>query len=165
MRVVGYGTEEPMLCRTYEVVDQSPELEGLPSPQYLQVMLSGAAEVGLPEDYQQLLRTHPHNNYQGEVAILSTALEPRPPCRMDAESFPYFAYASNLSKKRLNVSCPSAELVCPARLNGYSIKFVNFRGAQSRWCGAVACAYEKPGGVVWGAVWKISHKDGALLDK
>ena len=165
VNVVGCRAGEVMVCRSYEIVDQSPELEGLPSPQYLQVMLSGAAEVGLPEDYQQKLRTHPHNDNTGEVAILSTALQPHPPYSMDAESFLYFAYASNLSKERLNVSCPSAQLVCVARLDDYSIKFVTFRDVKPRWCGAVACAYEKPGGVVWGAVWKISNKDGILLDK
>lgn len=84
VNVVGCGVEEVMVCRSYEVVDQSPELEGLPSPQYLQVMLSGAVEVGLPEDYQQQLRTHPHNNYNDEVAILSTLFEPHPACSMDA---------------------------------------------------------------------------------
>lgn len=98
-------------------------------------------------------------------------MEPRPstneprPLTMDDDTFLYFGYASNLSKKRLNVSCPSAELVCAARLDGYSIKFVKFRNVQARWCGAIACARETPGESLWGAVWRISNKDGPVLDR
>ena len=33
---------------------------------------------------------------------------------------------------------------------------------ESRWCGAVACAVESPGEVVWGAVWHISSEDGSF---
>ena len=53
----------------YQATDQSVELEGLPSPQYLEVIVSGAEEVGLPEDYKQWLKQLPHNGYQGEVGL------------------------------------------------------------------------------------------------
>ena len=60
---------EAISCYLYQATDQSPELEGLPSPQYLQVILSGAEEVGLPEDHQHWLKQQPHNGYQGEVGL------------------------------------------------------------------------------------------------
>ena len=163
VEVVGGVGKEIIACRSYEMTDQSSDLEGLPSPHYLQVITCGAEEVGLPIAYQQKLRAIPRNNYQGDVATFSQLFS-CPPSSM-TESFLYFGYASNMSKKRINVSCPSAELVCAAKLNGYGIKFVEFRNMESRWCGAVACAVESPGEVVWGAVWRISSEDGAFLDK
>ena len=165
VEVVGEGREEVMVCRSYEITDQSPHLEGLPSPQYLQVITRGAEEVGLPRDYQQMLREHPHNHYEGEVAIFTAINEARPPYNMAEKTFLYFGYASNMNKKRINVSCPSAELVCAARLDGYGLKFVTFRGVESRWCGAVACAVEQQGESLWGAVWRIKNEDGPSLDK
>lgn len=56
----------------YQPVDMSPELEGLPSPQYLEVIVKGAEESGLPEDYRKQLSQQPHNGYQGEVGLPDT---------------------------------------------------------------------------------------------
>lgn len=164
IKVTGKGSNEELTCRSYEIVDQSPELEGLPSPQYLQVITSGAEEIGLPMEYLQQLSAQPHNGYEGEVDIAS-ALQPHLNGDAGPKTFLYFGYASNMNKKRLQVSCSSAEFVCAARLDNYKVKFVNFRNSPSRWCGAVACAFEKPGSVVWGALWKISEADQALLDR
>ena len=64
---------ECISCYLYQATDQSDDLEGLPSPQYLQVIITGAEEVGLPEEYQAQLKQLPHNGYQGDVGLPDTA--------------------------------------------------------------------------------------------
>lgn len=41
--------------------------ERRPSGPYLMTIIMGAAESGLPEDYQKFLKTIPHNGYVGDV--------------------------------------------------------------------------------------------------
>ena len=63
---------ECISCYLYQAVDQSDDLEGLPSPQYLNVIITGAEEVGLPEDYLSHLKQLPHNGYSGDVELPDT---------------------------------------------------------------------------------------------
>ena len=63
---------ERIKCYLYQPTDRSSELEGLPSPQYLQVIINGAEEVGLPEEYQKQLQQLPHNGYEGIVGLPDT---------------------------------------------------------------------------------------------
>lgn len=44
-------------------------LDRLPSKVYLDIILDGAKESGLPKYYQQFLKTIPHNGYDGEIDI------------------------------------------------------------------------------------------------
>lgn len=58
------GTEYK--CRTYQMMECIPDLT---SPQYKNVVVSGAKEVGLPEDYMKFLNDFKHNGYDGHVEI------------------------------------------------------------------------------------------------
>ena len=80
-------------------------------------------------------------------------------------TFLYFAYGSNLCKRRLQINCPSAELVCFAELRDYRLRFFNLRGIQSDWHGAAATLKQENGAITWGAVWRISHDHSDNLDR
>ena len=77
-------------------------------------------------------------------------------------SFLYFAYGSNLKEERLRVNCCSAELVCIAELRDYALVFLDY-GKRSWWRGATGSIEKRPGEVTWGAVWRISSKQGPCL--
>ena len=77
--------------------------------------------------------------------------------------FLYFGFASNLKKDRLIVSAPSAELVCPAKLDGYEIVF--FERGDNWWQGAMASIRKKEGKSIWGAVWRIKNEEESVLDQ
>lgn len=81
----------------------------------------------------------------------------------DEGSFAYFAYGSNLLKKRLNVNCPTAQLLGVAKLADYQLAFSG-RTSQ-RWKGSVATIIPKEGLHMWGAVWKMSNSFIEELDK
>lgn len=61
-------------CRVYQQCNNPKEhvklselpLDRRPSPLYLNVILEGAVESGLPQDYIDVLKTIPHNGYDGE---------------------------------------------------------------------------------------------------
>lgn len=64
-------------CRVYQLIEQ-PEtyvpapllpIERRPSRIYLEVILQGAQESKLPEDYFQFLKSFPHNGYEGPVTV------------------------------------------------------------------------------------------------
>lgn len=65
--------------RTYQQTakfDSDPDLENIPeerrpSSVYLNTILNGADESGLPEEYKSLLKKIPHNGYSGEVELLN----------------------------------------------------------------------------------------------
>ena len=56
---------EQFTCHTFVVKDDLGT--SLPSPAYLNVIIAGAVEHGLPEDYVEGLRKQPHNGYNGVV--------------------------------------------------------------------------------------------------
>lgn len=64
-------------CRTYQqtaIPDLVKDLKDLPldrrpSKIYWKVIVDGAKESGLPEEYQKFLNSIPHNGYEGEISI------------------------------------------------------------------------------------------------
>ncbi|XP_070579378.1 gamma-glutamylcyclotransferase-like [Ptychodera flava] len=65
---------EKISCRCLEMCSPLPEV-GFPSPQYLSVIVDGAVQRGLPEDYIKMLKSTPHNGFTGEVAIMEEIKE------------------------------------------------------------------------------------------
>ncbi|XP_077980585.1 gamma-glutamylcyclotransferase-like [Glandiceps talaboti] len=62
-------TGEEVECRCLEMCCP-PQHEGLPSPQYLSVIVDGAIQIGLPTEYIQMLKRKPHNGFDGKVEIM-----------------------------------------------------------------------------------------------
>lgn len=69
---------------------------------------------------------------------------------------PYFAYGSNMDRDQMRVRCPGAELIGPARLDGYRY-LVNQRG--------VATVVPLEGSRVHGLVWELDDHHEAELDR
>lgn len=55
--------EEKIPCRTYEMYLE-PNGNKLPSPYYLKIMIDGAQQNRIPEDYIKFLESVPHNGNQ-----------------------------------------------------------------------------------------------------
>ncbi|KAM7539102.1 hypothetical protein Aperf_G00000053749 [Anoplocephala perfoliata] len=53
-------------CRSYIMLSHAP---GLPSPFYLDIILRGAVQSGLPSDYVDKLRRFKYNEYLGECRV------------------------------------------------------------------------------------------------
>ncbi|XP_064613110.1 gamma-glutamylcyclotransferase-like [Liolophura sinensis] len=51
------------------------DANGLPSPQYKDVIVRGARQAGLPEEYINLLKLKPDNGYSGHVQIYQEILQ------------------------------------------------------------------------------------------
>jgi len=56
---------ETLECRSYQVVNKTAGLDGQPSPAYKGVILCGAIESGLPDEYVESLQQLAHNEYPG----------------------------------------------------------------------------------------------------
>ncbi|VVC86679.1 unnamed protein product [Leptidea sinapis] len=78
------------------------------------------------------------------------------------DSVLYFAYGSNLYKRRMQINVPSAVFIGPAVLKDYRLDFNKY---SSNWRGAAATIVEDPGNVVWGAVWSMNPGEILKLDK
>ena len=74
----------------------------------------------------------------------------------------YFAYASNLSQKRMSECCPDSKPAFTATLTNYKLIFT---GWSRKWRGGVATIRPFRGGRVIGAVYEISERDLGFLDK
>lgn len=74
----------------------------------------------------------------------------------------YFAYASNLSRKRMKECCPDSEPLFTVTLPNYKLIFT---GWSRKWRGAVATIRPFRGGRVLGAVYEISERDLRFLDR
>lgn len=69
------SNDEIVDCRTYQLVKLPPKLkegeslppERLPSKVYLDTIIEGAKESGLPTEYIKQLQNIPHNKYAGPV--------------------------------------------------------------------------------------------------
>ena len=55
-------------CRTYYLLMREAE-DKRPSPQYLEVIIRGALQHGLPGAYVDKLRSIQHNGYSGQIGI------------------------------------------------------------------------------------------------
>lgn len=70
-------TRERLSCRSYQLCDTPAKLlageevppERQPSEIYWRVILLGAKETGVPEDYLQKLTKIKHNGYRGHVDV------------------------------------------------------------------------------------------------
>ncbi|XP_002737921.1 gamma-glutamylcyclotransferase-like [Saccoglossus kowalevskii] len=60
---------KPLKCCCFQMCDPLPE-PGFPSPHYLSVIVDGAIQRGLPEDYIAALKATPDNGYQGKVNVM-----------------------------------------------------------------------------------------------
>ncbi|CAH1778687.1 unnamed protein product [Owenia fusiformis] len=78
------------------------------------------------------------------------------------DTFMYFAYGSNLLKKRLLLQNPSAVEVSTAKLRDYKLDFNG--GQDGTWRGAGATIVKSPGDCVWGMVWMLHNSHKATLD-
>ena len=56
------------VCRTYQLVEGGGG-DALPSPQYMEVIIRGAKQAGLPPDYVNKLQGVQTNGYTGEVQV------------------------------------------------------------------------------------------------
>ncbi len=74
----------------------------------------------------------------------------------------YFAYASNLSHKRMLERCPDCKPISTATLNHYKLIFT---GWSRQWHGGVATIRASQGGRVMGGVYEISEKCLRALDE
>ncbi|CAD5214861.1 unnamed protein product [Bursaphelenchus xylophilus] len=61
-------TNETVVCRTYQYSNPDRKHQN-PSPHYKQVIVSGAIEHELPEDYIRKLKAIPDNGYKGKVLL------------------------------------------------------------------------------------------------
>ncbi|KAM4580394.1 gamma-glutamylcyclotransferase isoform 3-T3 [Odontesthes bonariensis] len=80
-------------CRTY--IMNSCEYAP-PSPQYLQVIVMGAEQNGLPEDYQEKLRAVQTNMYEGPLPMMNELERARGRVRetADSRSDPWLSWQS-----------------------------------------------------------------------
>jgi gamma-glutamylcyclotransferase (GGCT)/AIG2-like uncharacterized protein YtfP len=74
----------------------------------------------------------------------------------------YFAYGSNLDPAQWADRCPASQFVAVARLDGHRLHFP--RRSPVRLC-AVASVEPCFGETVWGALYRMSASDFALLDR
>ena len=58
-------------CRTYQI---PKTIVDLPSPQYMDVIIRGAVDIGLPADYITRLRNIEHNNNKERVQLYEDVL-------------------------------------------------------------------------------------------
>ena len=70
----------------------------------------------------------------------------------------YLAYGSNLNLRQMAYRCPTAEVIGPAELNGYDLKF---RGDD----GHAVATVESGDGSVPALLWQIGAKDELALDR
>lgn len=73
----------------------------------------------------------------------------------------YFAYGSNISSKRLQARCPSAQFVSVAYMNNLKLCF-----PQHRLDGVLVAGHQESiGQKLWGVIYAIQEVDLASLDK
>ncbi len=80
-----------------------------------------------------------------------------------APDFLYFAFGSNLDAQRLQIHCPSARFVLPARLADHRLAFSI--ESKNTWYGGVADLLPSAGDEVWGALWAIAGEHSRALDE
>ncbi|XP_026758950.1 gamma-glutamylcyclotransferase-like [Galleria mellonella] len=78
------------------------------------------------------------------------------------DTFLYFAYGSNLLKKRIHINNPSAQFLGVGRLDDHQLDFIKY---SNHWKGTSATIVPTTGTSVWGAIWRIQNKDMPALDR
>lgn len=74
----------------------------------------------------------------------------------------YFAYGDNLSRKRLLERCPDSQPRFTATLPNYKLIFTDW---SREWRGGVASIRHSGGDKVLGAIYEVSDRDLARLDR
>ncbi|KAA0702597.1 Gamma-glutamylcyclotransferase [Triplophysa tibetana] len=65
-------SDQDFNCRSYIM---NSCVHAPPSPQYLQVIVMGAEQNGLPEDYQEKLRSIETNKYEGSLPVMKELMK------------------------------------------------------------------------------------------
>ncbi|VVD05185.1 unnamed protein product [Leptidea sinapis] len=77
------------------------------------------------------------------------------------DTFLYFAYGSNLLKKRIHINNPSAEFIGIGKLNNHQLNFIKY---SDHWGGSSATIVPTENSFVWGAIWRLKNEDMSKLD-
>ncbi|KAJ2948136.1 hypothetical protein O0L34_g9936 [Tuta absoluta] len=77
-------------------------------------------------------------------------------------TFLYFAYGSNLLKRRIHMNNPSAEFMGIGKLLNHQL---DFRRSSPNWRGYSATIVPTENAYVWGAIWRIHNDEMESLDK
>ncbi|XP_075974726.1 gamma-glutamylcyclotransferase-like [Anticarsia gemmatalis] len=77
-------------------------------------------------------------------------------------TFLYFAYGSNLLKRRIRINNPSAEFLGNGRLDGHQLDFIKY---SPNWRGTSATIVPTQNAHVWGAIWRLHNADMPALDR
>ncbi|XP_041975487.1 gamma-glutamylcyclotransferase-like [Aricia agestis] len=77
------------------------------------------------------------------------------------DHFYYFAYGSNLLKRRIRINNPTAEFMGIGKLNGHQLNFIKY---SDHWRGSSATIIPTESSYVWGAIWRLHDKDMTSLD-
>ncbi|XP_078271205.1 gamma-glutamylcyclotransferase-like [Rhinoraja longicauda] len=80
------------------------------------------------------------------------------------EDFNYFAYGSNMLRRRLLLQNPTAVQVSVGCLKGYRLAFGEIGIHSSRWGGGAATIIPSPNDEVWGVIWCLKGDDRQSLD-
>lgn len=83
---------------------------------------------------------------------------------MEAATYLYFAYGSNMSTARLTARTPSARVVGPGRLLGHALRW-HKRGRDGSGKCDVAVVGAGSTAVVWGVLYRIDCVEKADLDR
>ncbi|XP_047531034.1 gamma-glutamylcyclotransferase-like [Vanessa atalanta] len=78
------------------------------------------------------------------------------------DTFLYFAYGSNLLKKRIRINNPTAEFIGTGKLDNHQLDFIKY---SDHWRGASATIIPTNNKHVWGAIWRLHVKDMSALDR
>ncbi|XP_030025203.1 gamma-glutamylcyclotransferase isoform X2 [Manduca sexta] len=78
------------------------------------------------------------------------------------DTFLYYAYGSNLLKKRIHINNPSAVFLGIGRLDGHQLDFIKY---SEHWRGTSATIVPTEKSCVWGAIWRLHNRDMPALDK
>ena len=68
VEIINIADNSIVQCYTYDKFNKH-ETNGKPSPAYKNVIINGAKEVGLPENYIQYLRSFEDNGYKGAINV------------------------------------------------------------------------------------------------
>ncbi|XP_013197115.2 gamma-glutamylcyclotransferase-like [Amyelois transitella] len=78
------------------------------------------------------------------------------------DTFLYFAYGSNLFKKRIHINNPSAVFIGVGKLEDYQLDFIKY---SDNWRGSSATIVPVEGSQVWGAIWRVENIHMPALDR
>lgn len=78
-----------------------------------------------------------------------------------SSTFLYFAYGSNLLRKRIHLNNPTAVMKDIGYIKNFRLDFQRY---SKRWRGASATIVETENSIVWGIVWELDKCNLSTLD-